>query len=80
MQDLRDEMQLLRSGRCNMDYQFAILIYLQSDQLSDTLLRNGKYRLCCKKHRSKEYRSLISVGGRGKSTTRRLVSDKGRRL
>ena len=35
MHSTRDEMQLLRSGRCNMDYQFAMLIYLQSHELFD---------------------------------------------
>ena len=40
IQDIRDEMQLLRSGRCNMGYSFAMLIYLQSHQLCDTSFRN----------------------------------------
>ena len=43
IQDLRDEMRLLRSGRCNMDYQFAVLTYLQSHQLFDPLLRNAEF-------------------------------------
>jgi len=41
IQELHDEMQLLRSGICNMGYSFAMLIYLQSHQLFDTSLCNG---------------------------------------
>ena len=80
MQEIRDGMQLLISGRCNMGYRFAMLIYLQSHQLFDPLLHNVKCRMCCEKYRSKEYCLLISVRGRGKSTTRRLASDRGRWL
>lgn len=37
---LRDEMQLLRSGRCNMGCSFAMLVYMQSHQLCDTSFRD----------------------------------------
>ncbi len=40
IQEIRDEIQLLRSGRCKMEYNFAMLIYLQSHQLFDASLRN----------------------------------------
>ena len=38
MQEIRDGMQLLISGRCNMGSRFAMLIYLQSHQLFDPSL------------------------------------------